>query len=150
MTAAQAFEIIALNKNGVKPDSLKPEEEGKKGSSPFVDLLNQDAINRFDKKKKKKKKKSGGGGDKASAGGNNAAAAANNGDKPSNDATPNGKSDRSNGKNDHNKPRQGNKPKRQQQGDKPSRQERQPKPVKTFRPRHIADNNTPQQGGNDQ
>ena len=150
LTAAQAFEIIALNKNGVKPDSLKPEEEGKKGSSPFGDLLNQDAINRFDKKKKKKKKKSGGGGDKASAGGNNAAAAANNGDKPSNDATPNGKSDRSNGKNDHNKPRQGNKPKRQQQGDKPSRQERQPKPVKTFRPRHIADNNTPQQGGNDQ
>jgi len=60
LTAAQAFEIIALNKNGVKPDSLTPDEEGKKNASPFGDLLNQDAINRFDKKKKKKKKKSSG------------------------------------------------------------------------------------------
>ena len=150
LTAAQAFEIIALNKNGVKPDSLKPEEDGKKGNSPFGDLLNQDAINRFDKKKKKKKKKSGGG-EKAATGGNNAANnGANNGDKPSNDAAANGKGDRSNVKNDHNKPRQGNKPKRQQPGDRPSRQDRQPKPVKTFRPRHAADNNTPQQGGDDQ
>jgi len=58
LTAAQAFEIIALNKNGVKPDSLKPEDDAAAGASPFGDLLNQDAINRFDKKKKKKKKKS--------------------------------------------------------------------------------------------
>ena len=60
LTAAQAFEIIALNKNGVKPDSLKDETEGGANASPFGDLLNQDAINRFDKKKKKKKKKGGG------------------------------------------------------------------------------------------
>ena len=58
LTAAQAFEIIALNKNGIKPESLK-EDGDKKGASLFGDLLNQDAINRFDKKKKKKKKKSG-------------------------------------------------------------------------------------------
>ena len=59
LTAAQAFEIIALNKQGVKPDSLKDETEGGANASPFGDLLNQDAINRFDKKKKKKKKKGG-------------------------------------------------------------------------------------------
>ena len=62
LTAAQAFEVIALNKNGVKPDSLKPDDDSNVNVSPFGDLLNQDAINRFDKKKKKKKKK---GGDKA-------------------------------------------------------------------------------------
>ena len=66
LTAAQAFEVIALNKNGVKPDSLKPDDQdGKKAASPFGDLLNQDAINRFDSKKKKKKKKKSG--DKAPA-----------------------------------------------------------------------------------
>ena len=59
LTAAQAFEIIALNKNGIKPDSLKAEDSNA-NASPFGDLLNQDAINRFDKKKKKKKKKGGG------------------------------------------------------------------------------------------
>jgi len=149
LTAAQAFEIIALNKNGVKPDSLKPEEDGKKGASPFGDLLNQDAINRFDKKKKKKKKKSQG--DKASASaGNNTT----NGNPAKEDAPgANGKAERPGGKNDRNKPRQG-KPKRPQhqngqQGDKPQRQDKQPKPVKTFRPRQSNDGNVPKKGDND-
>ena len=156
LTAAQAFEIIALNKNGVKPESLKPEEDGKRGSQAFGDLLNQDAINRFDKKKKKKKKKSSGGGDKqAPAGSGNG----NGGDNaPNGDAGPNVKAERPNGKPDRNKPRPG-KPKRPQQGglqgDKP-RKEKQPQPdkqmqpVKTFRPRNGGDNNGPQKGGNGQ
>lgn len=59
LTAAQAFEVIALNKNGVKPDALVDDDGGGAKASPFGDLLNQDAINRFDKKKKKKKKKGG-------------------------------------------------------------------------------------------
>ena len=124
LTAAQAFEVIALNKNGVKPDSLVPEENGKKNASPFGDLLNQDAINRFDKKKKKKKKK----------GGN-----ASKGAKPesSNDAD---KKTDGNGNPERRQPRQG-KPKRPQpdnpqqpvgaqQPHKPQRMEK-----KTFRPR---------------
>ena len=149
LTAAQAFEVIALNKNGVKPDSLKPEEDGKKNASPFGDLLNQDAINRFDKKKKKKKKKSSG---EKSSGGNNTNA--NNGDNQPKEELDNGKPDRPNGKNDRNKQRQG-KPKRpqnqngQHQGDKPQRQDKQPRPVKTFRPRNGNGGNAPQQGGND-
>ena len=131
LTAAEAFEVIALNKNGVKPDSLKPEEDGKKGGSPFGDLLNQDAINRFDKKKKKKKKKSGGGEKQPAAEEKNP----NNGDKATaGDAAPNGKNDRPNGKNDRGKQRQG-KPKRQQQGNGHQRQ------VKTFRPRNGGENN---------
>ena len=136
LTAAQAFEIIALNKNGVKPDSLKSDEDNKKSASPFGDLLNQDAINRFDKKKKKKKKKqtSDKAGNAGNAGNNSNAG---NGENPSNGDAPSAKGGRPNGKNDRNKQRQG-KPKHsngQQQGDKQQRQDRQPRPVKTFRPR---------------
>ena len=143
LTAAQAFEIIALNKNGVKPDSLLTEEDGKKGSSPFGDLLNQDAINRFDKKKKKKKKKSSG--DKAPANGNNS-------DKPVEAEAANA------GKNER-KPRSSRPSKRPKQegapgngerpakgGDKQPRQDWKPRPVKTFKPRQPKDNNGPQNG----
>jgi len=57
LTAAQAFEVIALNRNGVKPDTLKPEDEDKRnGDSGFSDLLSQDSISRFDRKKHKKRK----------------------------------------------------------------------------------------------
>ncbi len=149
LTAAQAFEIIALNKNGVKPDSLKPEDDGKKSASPFGDLLNQDAINRFDKKKKKKKKKPAG--EKAAAGGGNNTNA-DNGGNPSNADVANAKGGRPNGKNDHPKQRPG-KPKRpqqpngQQQGDKPHRQDKPARPVKTFRPRQ---GNAPQQSAHEQ
>ena len=151
LTAAQAFEIIALNKNGVKPDSLKPEEEGKKNASPFGDLLNQDAINRFDKKKKKKKKKSGGG-DKSNA------APSNNGNQtnqPANgEGNGNGNGNSNGNKPNGNKQRQG-KPKRphqpngQQQGEKQQRQDKQQRPVKTFRPRQNGEGNPPQKGNND-
>ena len=110
LTAAQAFEIIALNKNGVKPDTLK-DDDGKKGSSPFGDLLNQDAINRFDKKKKKKKKKSG---DKQAGNGGNKAEKNGKQEKP----IRNGDGENANGK-----------PERKQRQGKPQRMEK-----KTFRP----------------
>ena len=154
LTAAQAFEIIALNKNGIKPESLKPEEEGKKGASPFGDLLNQDAINRFDKKKKKKKKKSAG--DKSAAANNVNKAQGSDGANANANPNPN-----ANGKNGgNNKQRQG-KPKRQPDagqpnGDKQPRngnkqhQDKQPRAVKTFRPRQGNDDKAPKNGGNGQ
>ena len=109
LTAAQAFEVIALNKTGVKPDSLGGDEDGKKGASPFGDLLNQDAINRFDKKKKKKKKKNSG--DKA--------ASAAKGDKP-------GQQDK---QEKQDKPDRQDKPEKpsQNQGPKPERGDRKPR-----------------------
>lgn len=57
--AARAFEIIAMNKAGEKPSQLKRDEdvESEAKENRKVDLLDQDNINRFDKKKKKKKKK---------------------------------------------------------------------------------------------
>ena len=151
LTAAQAFEIIALNKNGIKPESLKPEEDGKKGASPFGDLLNQDAINRFDKKKKKKKKKSAG--DKSAAANN--VNKAQGGDGANANAAPNPNSNGKNGGN--NKPRQG-KAKRQPDAGQPNGEKqprngngnKQPRAVKTFRPRQGNDDKAPKNGGNGQ
>ena len=153
LTAAQAFEIIALNKNGVKPDSLKDETEGGTSASPFGDLLNQDAINRFDKKKKKKKKKSGdkqpqaGKGDKGDKG-----------DRPEKQGKPErpkdgpGKPDRGD-----RKPRPG-KPKRPQHdggrdnagNGEPSAPRPQRMEKKTFRPRKPKDGNAPAEGNQGQ
>ena len=144
LTAAQAFEVIALNKNGVKPDSLKPDEDGKKNASPFGDLLTQDSISRFDKKKKKKKKKSGG--DKPV--------------KPADKQPPvEGSVDDGNG--NKAKPERRQRPGKQgrntleggggaprgPRGDRPRRgpQDKASRPVKTFRPRNK-EADTPQNG----
>ena len=127
LTAAQAFEIIALNKNGVKPDTLK-DDEGKKGSSPFGDLLNQDAINRFDKKKKKKKKKSG-----EKQAGNTTNKAEKNGKQEKASKIAQGDGENANGKPER-KPRQG----------KPQRMEK-----KTFRP-HKPNGDKPSTNDNGQ
>ena len=146
LTAAQAFEVIALNKNGVKPDSLLPEDNGKKNASPFGDLLNQDAINRFDKKKKKQKKKSG---DKV--------AQANKGEKPD-------RADRPDRPNRNDRPKESSgKPERKQRPPKPKRQpqngneqpsdgmpgDNRPQRMerKTFKPRKVKDGNTTDEGG---
>ena len=115
LTAAQAFEIIALNKNGVKPDSLKPEVDGKKSSSLFGDLLEQESISRFDsKKKKKKKKKSGGDKPAADTANKQEKPAAKDVEKANDKANP--------------------KPDRKPRPNRPHHQDR-PRPGKTFRPR---------------
>lgn len=54
--ADRAFEIIALNKEGEKPQSLKRDDNTQEPKKAFNDILGQD-ITRFDKKKKKKKPK---------------------------------------------------------------------------------------------
>ena len=57
ISAERAFEIIALNKNGVKPDDLKLESEADKAAiKEFGDIVGQDSVTRFDKNKKKKQK----------------------------------------------------------------------------------------------
>ena len=55
ISAERAMEIIAMNKQGEKPESL--EEGGRKAPERPVDLATQEDLSRFDKKKKKKKKK---------------------------------------------------------------------------------------------
>ena len=55
ITTRRAFEVIGLNKKGVKPESLH--EDASQGETKQVDLLDQDSVTRFDNSKKKKKKK---------------------------------------------------------------------------------------------
>ncbi len=54
--ASRAFEIIALNKQGIKVDCLDEEALDKKEVREYIDLTDQDALTRFDKAKKKKSK----------------------------------------------------------------------------------------------
>ena len=133
LTAAQAFEIIALNKQGIKPDNLKEEAEGSANASPFGDLLNQDAINRFDKKKKKKKKKSG---DKQAqaAKGDKPAPAAPKGDRPEKQGRPDRPDRPKDGGGRPDRPKDGpGRPDRLDRGDRGDRRPRQGKPK---RPQH--------------
>ncbi|MDE5841028.1 MAG: hypothetical protein K2H49_08925, partial [Muribaculaceae bacterium] len=63
--ASRAFEIIALNKQGIKVDRLDEEAEGKPQMREYIDLTDHDALTRFDKAKKKKKHKQNQHGDNA-------------------------------------------------------------------------------------
>ena len=53
ITTHRAFDIMALNREGKKPESLS--EDGAITSVGSGDLLEQDSLTRFDRKKKKKK-----------------------------------------------------------------------------------------------
>ncbi len=58
--ARRAFEIIALNKQGVKPDSLLSEGQiAEDEQNKVVDLAEQESLTRFDKSKKKGGNKQG-------------------------------------------------------------------------------------------
>ena len=58
--AARAFEIIAMNKAGEKPLSLKREGDDKDNAKKPLDILGDNDLTRFDKKKKKRKPKKDG------------------------------------------------------------------------------------------
>lgn len=53
LTAAEAWDMIARNKAGEKPLTLKEENEKEKKPSEYSDILGQNSLTRFDKKKKK-------------------------------------------------------------------------------------------------
>ena len=53
LTAAEAWDMIARNKAGEKPLTLKEENEKEKKPSEYSDILGQDSLTRFDKKMKK-------------------------------------------------------------------------------------------------
>ena len=65
--AGRAFEVIALNKRGIKPDTLLVESGKEPVRKEFEDVVGQDSVTRFDKKNRpntagnRKKKKKGGG-----------------------------------------------------------------------------------------
>jgi cell fate regulator YaaT (PSP1 superfamily) len=50
ISGRRAFEIIGLNKRGIKPDTLLPDEH-RQSSAKSADLLEQDSLTRFDRRK---------------------------------------------------------------------------------------------------
>lgn len=57
LSAERVFEVMALNKNGVKPDKLNLDsDERQREYSMYGDIIGQDSVTRFDKNKKKKNK----------------------------------------------------------------------------------------------
>ena len=55
ITGRRAFEVINMNRNGIKPDSLLEEAHTSEPKRP-VDLLEQESVTRFDKTKKTQEK----------------------------------------------------------------------------------------------
>ena len=55
ISAERAFEVIGMNKAGEKPLQLQPDGTPDKNEKKYNDILDQDNLNRFDKKKKKRK-----------------------------------------------------------------------------------------------
>lgn len=53
ISASRAFEIIALNKRGVRPDVLDNDQQPEVVKKEFGDVVGQDSLTRFDKNKKK-------------------------------------------------------------------------------------------------
>ena len=57
LSADRVFEVMALNKNGVKPDKLNLDsDERQKELKMFGDIIEQDSVTRFDKTRKKRNK----------------------------------------------------------------------------------------------
>ncbi|MGM9803919.1 MAG: regulatory iron-sulfur-containing complex subunit RicT [Muribaculaceae bacterium] len=55
LSAERVFEVMALNKNGVRPEKLLPDDaQHEKEMSAYGDIIGQDSVSRFDKKKKKR------------------------------------------------------------------------------------------------
>ena len=54
--ASRAYEIIALNRQGIKVDALDAESSKKNAKPAYVDLVEQESLTRFDNSKRKKKR----------------------------------------------------------------------------------------------
>lgn len=59
---ARAFEIIALNKQGIKPEKLMPDADENLVEKEYVEIVGQDSLTRFDKIRKKKRRQGKGDG----------------------------------------------------------------------------------------
>lgn len=158
--ASRAFEIIALNKQGIKVDSLDADPKSVSGKE-YGDIIGQDSLTRFDKSKKKKKKKKKGPED---SGFEPEEAAPSQRQQPQQprklQGMPQPKQQNGNNRNAAQQPRQQQpalQPRQQQPAQQPrqqqpaqqAQQQRQPKPKKKQRPNapQSERKNPPQEGG---
>lgn len=133
ITGRRAFEVINMNRNGIKPDSLLEEAHTSEPKRP-VDLLEQESVTRFDKTKKNKKKKKSGQGQPANNGEAKKAAA----QQPDNRKTESKKSQPE------------NKNKNQEKGQEKGQQPAEAKKNNTPRKRNNKGNRPPQEPGKQQ
>ena len=133
ITGRRAFEVINMNRNGIKPDSLLEEAHTSEPKRP-VDLLEQESVTRFDKTKKNKKKKKSGQGQPVNNGEAKKAAA----QQPDNRKTESKKSQPE------------NKNKNQEKGQEKGQQPAEAKKNNTPRKRNNKGNRPPQEPGKKQ
>ena len=149
ISAERVFEVIALNKNGVKPDKLEiDQKEHQAELKEFGDIIGQDSVTRFDKKKKKK---GGNGGDRRNRQGGNGG----NGNQRGNERKQRGEggnrpkqqADKQQG--NAQKPQNGDKQQgnaqKPQNGDKRPKQKPKPKPNDAQNGNKESDKNTPKE-----
>ena len=138
ISGKRAFEIIGLNKRGIKPDTLAPEELKAESKKP-VDLVEQESLTRFDREKRKQR----GGNNSGESGANR-----NKKKKRSNNSRPTTGQERPQGGRPENSNRP-NQPQQQQsrRGDseQQQRQQRQQQPQQGERTERRGNNNRPQQ-----
>ena len=142
LSASRVFEVMALNKNGVKPDKLLPDgDERKAEQKAFGDIIGQDSISRFDKKKKKKSRGGNQRPDRQGrpSGGRQRQQQAGEGGAP---AQPKQRRPRPQGADKQPKQQGADKQQRQQQGGEQRQRNR--------KPRNDNSNNNPNKGGNRQ
>lgn len=70
ISGKRAFEIIAMNKKGIKPDSLLEEQEKPEPKVP-IDLLEQESLTRFDRDRDRRRREGGRSSGRGESGGEN-------------------------------------------------------------------------------
>lgn len=98
ITGRRAFEVINMNRKGIKPDNLMEEEKGNDIKRP-IDLLEQESLTRFDRSKNSNKKKKKKGGENKTSASQQQDANGNNSGNPRNNEERNGKNRPNNGGN---------------------------------------------------
>ncbi len=134
ISGKRAFEVINMNRNGIKPDSLLEETYINEPKHP-IDLLEQDSVTRFDKAKRNKKKKKNGQGQ-----------AANNSEAKKTAAA----SQPDNKKQEPKKPQADNKNKPKDKSQEKGQQPTEPKKNATPKKRSSKGNRQPQESGKKQ
>ncbi|WP_455592025.1 PSP1 domain-containing protein [Bacteroides sp.] len=117
ISGKRAFEIIGMNKKGIKPDSLLEAERKQEPKAP-VDLLEQDSLTRFDRRRngdngngnRKKKKKNNNRPQQQAEGNGEGRPNNSNNNRPRNNNEP--REPRNNGPREPREPRNNNRPRR--------------------------------------
>ena len=143
ISANRAFDVINMNKKGMKPVTLEADTKPQPPKRDAQDILGQDSVTRFDASLKKKKKKRNGNGNKENLPKEAAANTGNEGNsKPSNGEKANGNTGNENKNGKGNGNRNGNR--NRNSGNRENNRERENRENNRNRPRPNRVNNDKQ------